>query len=117
MTRATLAISRSLNGGTSVVSVSGEIDVSTAPLFEKRLSEAVEERMAGGIVVDLSEVTFMDSTALNALVHCFERQRARLEGFAVVAADSRVTTLLEVTRLDRLLRVFPTREAALAALA
>lgn len=117
MTRPSLAISRALDRGSTVVTVSGEIDMATASLFEGRLSEAVEDGTGGAIVVDLSEVTFMDSTALNALVHCFERQRVRLQDFAVVASDSRVTTLLEVTRLDRVLKVFPSREAALAAVA
>ena len=113
----TLAISRSVDDGTSIVVVVGEIDMANAPIFERRLSEAVEDTETCSIVVDLNQVTFMDTTALNALVHCFERQRSRLQGFAVVADDSRVTTLLEVTRLDRLLKVFPTRHEALASVA
>ena len=114
MTETSFAIHRNTIGDTSVVTASGEIDVASAPEFEAQLAGAVEDTGTHGIVVDLSSVTFMDSTALNALVHCFERQRARLERLSVVSADSRVTSLLEVTRLDGILEVFPTREEAIA---
>lgn len=113
MTGKSFAIHRTTVDGSSVVTASGEIDLSSAAAFEAQLAGAVEDT-THGIVVDLSAVTFMDSTALNALVHCFERQRRRLAGLSLVSADSRVTTLLEVTRLDRILEVFPTREEALA---
>ena len=113
MTERSFAIHRNTVDGSSVVTASGEIDLSTAAAFEAQLAGAVEDTTRG-VVVDLSGVTFMDSTALSALVHCFERQRARLERLTLVSADSRVTTLLEVTRLDRILEVFPTRAEALA---
>jgi anti-anti-sigma factor len=106
------AIHRTTVDGTSVVMASGEIDLSCAATFEAQLAGAVEDTRRG-IVVDLSGVTFMDSTALNALVHCFERQRARLERLSLVSTDSRVTALLEVTRLDRILEVYPSRAEAL----
>lgn len=95
------------------MSASGEIDVASAAAFEAQLAAAVDDTDTHGIVVDLSSVTFMDSTALTALVHCFERQRARLERLSLVSADSRVTSLLEVTRLDRIFEVFETRADAI----
>ena len=103
-----------LHDGTNVVSVKGEIDVGVAAKFERALDEAVQSAEASGIVVDLSEVTFLDSTALTALVHCFERQRARLQRFSVVADDNRVRSLLEVTRLDQLLNLYASRDEAKA---
>jgi anti-anti-sigma factor len=97
-----------------VVTVTGEVDLWTAPDFQDALTAAVMDEDTDGIVVELSEVTFLDSTALNALVRCFEQQKTRLQGLSLVSSDSRVTSLLEVTRLDRLLEVFPTRDAAIA---
>ena len=47
------------------------------------------------------------------LVRCLERQKARLEGLCLVSRDGRVTSLLEVTRLDRLLDVAPDLDEAL----
>jgi len=111
---ASFEVSRSLlDRSTALVTVVGEIDFETAPRFDQSLSEAVEDESTHGIVVDLSAVSFLDSSALNALIRCFERQKLRMEGLCLVARDSRVTTLLEVTRLDRVLRVVPDREQAL----
>jgi stage II sporulation protein AA (anti-sigma F factor antagonist) len=66
-------------------------------------------------VVDLSRVTFIDSSALNALVRSFELQRAGLRSMALVTDDRRVLVLLEISRLDQIIPVFATREEALAA--
>src|SRR3954447_1379293 len=97
-----------------VVVVTGEVDVATAPAFRDALTAAVEDENTDGIVVELSGVSFLDSTALNALVRCFEQQKRRLQGLSLVSSDTRVRALLEVTRLDRLLQVFPTRDEAIA---
>jgi anti-sigma B factor antagonist len=113
VTPGSFAIQSHVEAGTSVVTASGDIDLSNGAAFEARLARAVEDAERG-IVVDLSNATFMDSTALNALVRCFERQRAKLQRLSLVSTDSRVTALLEVTRLDRILEVYPTREGALA---
>jgi anti-anti-sigma factor len=47
--------------------VVGEIDIATAPLLERRLTEA-EARDAPQLIVDLDRVSFMDSTGLQVLV-------------------------------------------------
>ena len=101
----------------SVVVVTGDVDLGTAPDFEDALSRAVEERLGSGLVVDLSGVTFIDSTGLNSLVRALERQRLAGSTLALVSDDSRVAMMLEVTRLDRVLRRYRTREEALAAVA
>jgi anti-sigma B factor antagonist len=98
-----------------VVVVNGDVDVATAPDFADELARAVSQHLGAGLVVDLTGVSFIDSTGLNALVHAFERQRLAGSLLALVSDDPRVTMMLEVTRLDRVLRTFPTREAALAA--
>src|SRR2546430_818303 len=73
-------VSRSvLDKSTALVTVVGEIDSETAPRFDLSLSEAVEDKSTHGIVVDLSAVRFLDSSALNALIRCFERQKLRME--------------------------------------
>jgi anti-anti-sigma factor len=95
--------------------VSGEIDLTTSDAFEQELTHAIGERALEGIVVDLSRVTFMDSSALNALVRAFELQRAGLRSMSLVTDDRRVLVLLEVTRLDQIIPIFPTRDEALTA--
>ena len=89
--------------------------MSSSASFEEELARAIDEEAPGGIVVDLSRVTFMDSTALSSLVRCFEMQRTRLRDMSIVCSDPRVLVLLEVTHLDRVISIYPTREQALAA--
>jgi anti-sigma B factor antagonist len=99
----------------TVVVVSGDVDLGTAPDFEDELARSVENNLGSGLIIDLTGVTFIDSTGLNALVRAFERQRMLGSHLALVTSDSRVSMMLEVTRLDRVLRHYVTREEALAA--
>jgi anti-sigma B factor antagonist len=104
-------------GQAAVVSVSGDVDLGTAPRFQDELARAVGENLGAGLVIDLTDITFIDSTGLNALVNAFERQRLAGSSLALVSDDSRVAMMLEVTRLDRVLRRYATRDQALAAVA
>jgi anti-sigma B factor antagonist len=107
--------SEQLDDQTVVVNVSGEVDIGTAPEFEDELARAVEDRLRSALVVDLTGVGFIDSTGLNALVRALERQRLVGSSLVLVSDDSRVAMMLEVTRLDRVLRRYRTRDEALAA--
>ena len=91
--------------------------MASAPSFETALEDAVFEHSAAQLLVDLSRVTFIDSTGLTALIHALERQRWSGGTLAIVSDDSRVAGLLEVSRLDRVLLRYPTRNAALASFA
>jgi anti-anti-sigma factor len=102
-------------GATTVVSVTGEVDMETAPSFQRGLLRALG---AGrdGLVVDLSEVNFMDSTALTNLASAFDTLRRKGGRLAIVAADPRMRSLFDVARLDRDFEIFDSREDALAAI-
>jgi anti-sigma B factor antagonist len=104
-----------VDSSATVVVVTGDVDIGTAPDFEDELARAVEQHVGTGLVIDLTGVTFIDSTGLNSLVRAFERQRLLGGGLALVTDDSRVAMMLEITRLDRVLRRYTTRSEALAA--
>jgi len=61
------AIRRELAGQTAVVAVSGELDLDTAPTLKRHLVETLQDR-GGPVVVDLSHVSFIDSTAIGVLI-------------------------------------------------
>jgi anti-sigma B factor antagonist len=106
-----------LDPSTASVIVSGAVDLATAAEFEDALAAAVEHRARTALLVDLTDMTFIDSTGLTALVRAFERQRLSGTALALVSDDARVAMILEVSRLDRILHRFPTRAQALEALA
>ena len=95
-----------------IVVARGELDFYVSPAFRADLVAAVDA--AETVVVDLTDVTFVDSTALGTLVGAAKR---RPEGawLAVACADPHVVRTFELTAIDRLVPVFPTVAAAFAA--
>jgi anti-sigma B factor antagonist len=63
-----LALAVHPNGQGTILSVGGEVDLATAPQLHAKLMELVEVKEAGGVVVDLTPVVFMDSTGLTVLL-------------------------------------------------
>jgi anti-sigma B factor antagonist len=85
-------------GDVLVLSLTGELDLADAPALREALRQAVE-RAPKRLVVDLSEVTFVDSTVLGALVEA--RSALGGEAFALAAPGLEVRRALEVSGLDR----------------
>lgn len=103
------------DGDTTVVNVTGEIDMKTGPAFQRGLLRALGAGR-GGLIIDLSDATFLDSMALTSLVNAFDSLRSQGGGqLAIVATDARMRALFDVARLDRDFNIFDTRADALAA--
>ena len=106
------AASEPLDRGIHVVSVRGEVDLATGPEFERALS-AVPEDGVESVIVDLTDCSFMDSTGLHLLTRSQERFERSGGRVAVVATNRGVLRLFELTQLDQLLAIYPSRAAAL----
>jgi anti-sigma B factor antagonist len=100
------------DGRASVISVEGELDLSTAPRLKWMLVDSLEAGH-GRLVVDLSLVTFMDSTALGVLVGVKRRldDDSRL---AIVCTRTNVLKIFEFAGMDGAFALFPTLDEALA---
>ncbi|MHB8244097.1 MAG: STAS domain-containing protein [Acidimicrobiales bacterium] len=96
-----------------VLSIRGEIDVSTAPELRDRLL-AVAQNGHETAIVDLSDVTFLDSTALGVLVSALKRFRANGGDLRLVVTGRNVAKVLEITGLVDVFTIFKTAEAAVA---
>ena len=97
----------------AVVDVEGEVDIYSAPQFKEVLLQGIEEG-ASRIIVDLAKVTFIDSTALGVLVSGAKRVRPQNGTLDIVCADDNITRIFEITGLDRIFGIYPTREEALS---
>jgi anti-sigma B factor antagonist len=104
----------SLEGHLGLVELSGELDISTAPRFKEELEALIAEGFTD-VVVDLSAVDFIDSSALGVLVGAVRRLHPHGGRMVVVAHTHAVTRPLTLTGLDRVFTVTATREEALAA--
>jgi anti-anti-sigma factor len=96
----------------TIATLSGDLDVATAPALRERLTALLHPGMRR-LVLDLSEVVFCDAAALAVLIGT--QRRAAREGITVHLAAPRhqVTKILRVTGLDRALNIHPTLAAAL----
>jgi anti-sigma B factor antagonist len=103
-------------GGVGVVVLTGEVDIYTAPRFKEAMLELLDAGV-GKLVVDLSAVTFIDSTALGVLIGGLRRVHDAGGVMALVVATPAVQRVLTITGLDRVFDVRDTRDAALVALA
>lgn len=100
-------------GARMVVSVTGEIDVYTAPTLRERLNELVAEGEYH-LVVDMTGVDFLDSTGLGVLVGGLKRARSH-EGTLQLVCDQE--KILKVFRITGLTQVFPIHASLADALA
>ena len=100
------------SGDAIVLALVGELDLYNAPAVRKALLEAVA-RAPRRLVVDLTEVTFVDSTMLGALVEA-RAGLADRDAFVLAAPGPEVRRALEVSGLDRHFSVHDTVEGALA---
>jgi len=90
----------------------GELDVQSVPELRARLAEAIDAGKTS-IVVDLAEVSFIDSLSLSALVGA-RRRLDDLGRLAIVAVHEYVLLILQATGLEQVLDVFATRDEAAA---
>ncbi|MEE9415214.1 MAG: STAS domain-containing protein [Acidimicrobiales bacterium] len=91
----------------------GELDAYTVGQFRESLSELAETPM---LLIDLSDVPFMDSAGLGALIGGIRRVRDNEGLVAVVSARATLTRLLHTTGFDRIVPVTETVEEAVEAL-
>jgi anti-sigma B factor antagonist len=96
----------------AVLSVHGEIDLKTAPVLSKSLLPALEHQ-TGPVVVDLSEVAFMDSTGLHVLIDTLRRLEPQNRRLAIACREGgQVHRLLALAGLLDALTVHRSRESA-----
>jgi anti-sigma B factor antagonist len=96
----------------AVLSVHGEIDLATAPMLREVLAPVLEHQ-TGPVVVDLSDVLFMDSTGVHVLTEALRRLAPQNRPLAIVCHDGgQVHRLLALLGLLDALTMYSSRERA-----
>lgn len=106
--------------GVHVISVRGELDLSTAPELEPPLEEAIATGDAA-VLIDLSECEFIDSTGIALIVRAWQRLDRSADGegsgkVVICSNNDQVRRVLEITGLELSIPIHETRDAALSAL-
>jgi anti-sigma B factor antagonist len=109
-----LGLAVSTQSDRTVVTVSGEIDLATQGALRTQLNDLV---VAGQVdlVLDLTEVTFVDSTGLGALIGTRRRVHAFHGSLALVIPNEAVMKVFTITGLEKVFDIYDTHDAALAA--
>ncbi|MBV8256184.1 MAG: STAS domain-containing protein [Actinobacteria bacterium] len=102
-----------LGDDTYVISLAGEVDLYTAPEFKQQLVEIIGQG-AREVIVDFSGTTFIDSTTLGVLVGGVKRLRTNEGQLSLICSDRNITKIFEITGLDKVFTIYPTRDEALA---
>lgn len=110
---AVIDIETTQDDGTTVCRPSGDLDAETVVSFREQLTELANGQL---VVVDLSDVPFMDSTGLGALIGGIRRIRESGGEVGVVCDRRAVQRLLHTTGFDRMVTVTATVAEAVASL-
>jgi anti-anti-sigma factor len=92
------SVSQHRLGDIRVVVPKREVDFLTAPLLNAELDRAIADG-DGKVVVDLCDVSFMDSSGAHALLEASKRLRALDRGFSVICVRGSISRLLELLGL------------------
>jgi anti-sigma B factor antagonist len=96
-----------------VIAPRGRLTMVSARTFRETVVGAIENARGGVFVVDLSQVEFVDSSGLGALVACLKTARQGGGDLRLAAPSEQVSMVLGLTNLDRVLRPRASVEEAL----
>jgi anti-anti-sigma factor len=95
-----------LDPQTATLAVSGELDLASAPEFDAALTRTLDSP-ASSLIIDLSALEFIDSTGVRALLKGYERATGDGRRCSVVNGGPQVSRILEMTGVDRQLKIPP----------
>ncbi|WP_325052078.1 STAS domain-containing protein [Nocardia stercoris] len=101
-------------GEATVLTVTGEVDLATAPALETAIDATLADNPAN-LIIDLARVTFLASAGMAALVAAYRRAGERTR-IAIVAEGPATSRQLKITNLDQVFELHSSLDAALAAI-
>ena len=96
----------------NVLPLNGEIDLHVSPTITASLNQMIEKKPKR-LVVDLSEVSYIDSAGLAALIEAMQKVEGYGGKFLLAELQETVRSIFEISRLDQVFQIFPDADAAL----
>lgn len=97
-----------------LIEVQGDIDFSTSPALRAELMSVLQSAPAR-LIVDLSDVAYMDSSGVATLVEAMQVQHQKNNKIVLCALQPRVSGIFRISRLDTIFTIVESREAAVNA--
>jgi anti-sigma B factor antagonist len=98
----------------NVLPLEGDIDLHVSPVVREALNAMIKKKPER-IVIDLSRVTYIDSSGVAALILAMQEVEAYGGKFFLSGLQETLRSIFETSRLERVFRIFPDVDAALAA--
>jgi anti-sigma B factor antagonist len=98
----------------NVLALEGEIDLHVSPNIAAALDVMIQKKPKQ-LIVDLSRVTYIDSSGLAVLIRGMQNVQEYGGKFALAGLQETIRIIFEIARLDQVFRIYPDAEAALAA--
>ena len=95
----------------AIMTLCGRMDGRYSSILKKKLGEQL--RQNNRIIIDMSQVSFIDSTGLGVLVGALKKAISREGDIRLVSPTEEVRMLMELTRVDRVFLVYSSQELAL----
>ncbi len=110
-----MKIQEEQRGAHTIVAISGTLALGENTRALQDRFEMIETERAGAVILELSGLEHLDSTAVGVLVGGLKRFEAQGRRFYLVNPRERVASVFRITHLDSIFRMFPTVEAAIEA--
>lgn len=99
--------------GYAIVELSGEVDLSCSPDARKQILECLGS--GKNLLVDLSQVTYIDSSGVASLVEGYQTAKKKAVNFGLIGVSSAAMNVLQLARLDKVFPIHASVEARLEA--
>jgi anti-sigma B factor antagonist len=102
--------------GIPVLDVVGEIDIYTTPQFKEAVGKVIEEGKPG-IIINMAQVSYMDSSGFGTLLSATKKLRPLSGSLHLVGCNDAISRMLQITRLNTIFGVHRTEREALDTIA
>ena len=97
------SISTSTEGNLAQVALAGEVDLAAVPTVRDQVDACLLGAVISDVVIDLSEVTFLDSSGISVLIGCLRQAREAGKALRVINIEGRAKEVLDMTGVTSLL--------------
>lgn len=104
-----MQITKDFKNGINIISVQGEVDLSNSP----KLRDTFKKLDSVNILVDLSEVAYMDSSGVATLVEAMQKANKNSGKFKLCGLKGEVKNIFEIARLDEVFSIYEDVKSAL----
>ena len=100
------------NDKLNILKLEGRLDAASAKEIKSKINELVKKERTK-IVMDLSEINFIDSTGLGCMVSCLRTVSKKGGDIKITGLQAQVRAIFELTRLHRIFQIFDDTDAAI----